>query len=1760
MIRPLDPRQARRKARLPDHARLELQPLEDRCLLANASGVVAGLAFIDHNGNGSYDAQEVRLPGVNVTLSGRSNQGTPVLVTTGTDAGGAYRFLNVQPGVYSVSAAPVTGLTGQSVTFGSFAVGGGQTVQQHVRFRGIDPQFISMNMFLSSYPGHAFLSVPAGSGVAFASARANNAPFVKADADRNIAAGKNFPDQLIDLSTVFDDPDLATNADELLTYAVLSNSNGSLLTATIEGSNLRLAFAANATGNAVVGVRATDRFGASVSTTFTVTVTNGAPTAGVSLSPTAPGTNDTLTATVNAFDPNGDPVTLTYVWKVDGVVKKTTASTSARTDTFDLSQAGNGDRGQVITVEVTPSDGTLNGAVASASATVADSVPVIGSVTLTPTNPGTDDTVTATVGGVTDADGDPVTLTYVWKIDGGVVKTTAATASLTDTLDLGQAGNGNRGQVVSVEVTPSDGTLSGAAVTASTMVANAAPVAGTIADQTFSGPGLFALDVSGSFSDPDGDALTFSAALADGSPLPGWLQVSTAGLLAGNPSVRDEGTLMVRVTATDTFGLSASTTFQLLLSNTPVSLNDLPTASVSLNTASPSTNDALTATVTASDPDGDALTFTYVWKVNGTVVKTTAATASLSDTLDLGAAGNGDRGDLVTVEVTPFDGTASGAITTANATVANSAPTVSVALDSSAPLTNDTLTATATASDSDGDAVTLTYVWKVDGVVVKTTAATASLTDTLDLSIAGNGDRGQVVTVEVTPFDGTDSGSAATASATVASSAPVAGTIADQTFSGPGLFTLDITGSFSDPDGDALGFTAALADDSPLPAWLHLTAAGVLSGNPSVNDEGTLTIRVTATDPEALSASTAFQLTLSNTPDSLNDLPTANVSLNTGSPATNDTLTATVTASDADGDPLTFTYVWKVNGTVVQTTAGTAALTDTLDLSQAGNGDRGDLVIVEVTPFDGTANGAIATANATVANSAPTATVSLNTPAPLTNDTVTASVTAADADGDAVTLTYVWKVDGVVVQTTAATTSLTDTLDLSVAGNGDRGQVITVEVTPFDGTDGGTAASASATVASSAPVAGTIADQTFSGPGVFSLDVSGGFSDPDGDPLTFSATLGDGSPLPGWLHLSAAGLFSGNPSVNDAGTLTIRVTATDPFTLSAAATFQLTLSNTPDSLNDDPTASVSLDLSAPTTNDTLTATVTASDPDGDALTFTYVWKVNGAVVRTTAATTSLTDTLDLSQAGNGDRGDLVTVEVTPFDGTGFGAITIASATVANTAPTATVGLDSSAPLTDDTLTATATSSDADGDAVTFTYVWKVDGVVVKTTAGTTSLTDTLDLSVAGNGDRGQVITVEVTPSDGTDSGSAATASVTVASTAPVAGTIADQTFSGAGVFTLDVAGNFSDADDDPLTFSATLGDGSPLPGWLHLSAAGLFSGNPSVNDEGILVIRVTATDPDSLSAATTFQLTLSNTPDSLNDEPAVTVALDSLVPSTSDILTATVSGVTDADGDAVSFTYVWKVNGVMVRTTTGTTALTDTLDLSQAGNGDRGDLITVEVTPDDGTDNGATATASATVANSAPTATVVFDSTAPLTNDTLTATVTAGDADGDPVTFTYVWRVDGVIVRTTADTTSLTDALDLSAAGNGDRGQVVTVEVTPSDGTLGGVQATTNVTVANSAPLVGSVVFSPNNPDTDALLTATANGVSDADGDPVTLTYVWKVNGTVVLTTPATMSPTDVLDLALAGFGDTGDEIVVEVTPFDGALEGATASATTTVS
>lgn len=221
--------------------------------------------------------------------------------------------------------------------------------------------------------------------------------------------------------------------------------------------------------------------------------------------------------------------------------------------------------------------------------------------------------------------------------------------------------------------------------------------------------------------------------------------------------------------------------------------------SVSLDPASPATNDMLRATVAAHDAEGDPFTLTYQWTVNG--VTRTGETGPM---LDLSRAGNGDRSDLVciTVNLTGHIGSDSASRCVR---IADTAPAAAVALDATTPTTNATVRASVTATDADADTLAYTYTWTVNGVA-RRVVSSASTTDGFDLSTTDNGDRGDVVAVSVVASDGTLQSAPATASVTVANSAPTL-SVSLSDSSAEKHVLLVATSSAADADGDTLSLT-----------------------------------------------------------------------------------------------------------------------------------------------------------------------------------------------------------------------------------------------------------------------------------------------------------------------------------------------------------------------------------------------------------------------------------------------------------------------------------------------------------------------------------------------------------------------------------------------------------------------------------------------------------------------------------------------------------------------------------------------------------------------------------------------------------------------------------------------------------------------------------------------------------------------------------------------------------------------------------------
>ncbi|ACT11526.1 MULTISPECIES: putative Ig domain-containing protein [Pectobacterium] len=1074
----------------------------------------------------------------------------------------------------------------------------------------------------------------------------------------------------------------------------------------------------------------------------------------------------------------------------------------------------------------------------------------------------------------------------------------------------GTPGNADVG-ILSIKVTATDTTNASVSTTFSLTVTNVndAPIVATpIPAQSVAQDGSLSFTVpAGTFTDPDGDTLSLSATLANGSALPGWLTFnSVTGTFSGTPGNADVGTLSIKVIANDG-NASVSTTFSLTITN----VNDAPMVSATIPAQSVAQDGSLNFTVPAgtfTDPDGDTLTLSATL-ANGSTLPSWLTFNPATGTFS-GTPGNADVGTL-SIKVTAHDGSAS-VSTTFNLTITNvnDAPVVATPIPAQSVAQNGSLSFTVPAgtfTDPDvGDTLTLSATL-ADGSPLPGWITFNSATGTFS-GTPGNADVGSL-SIRVTATDGSNASVHTDFSLTITNvnDAPVVATPipAQSVAQGDSLNFTVPAGTFTDPDaGDTLTLSATLANGSPLPGWITFNSAtGTFSGTPGNADIGSLSIRVTATDGSNASVHTDFSLTITN----VNDAPVVATPIPAQSVAQDGSLNFTVPAgtfTDPDGDTLTLSATL-ANGSPLPGWLTFNPATGTFS-GTPGNADVGSLSI-RVTATDGS-NASVHTdfsLTVTNVNDAPVVATPIPAQSVVQDGSLNFTIPAGtftDPDGDTLTLSATLA-NGSPLPSWITFNPATGTFS-GTPGNGDIGN-LSIKVTANDGDASiSTTFSLTVTPSNQAPVVSTpIPPQSVAQDGGFNFTVPAGtFSDPDGDTLTLSATLTDGSPLPSWLHFDPTiGTFSGTPGNGDVGTLVIRVTATDGSNTSISTSFGLTVTN----VNDAPVVATPIPPQSVAQDGGFNFTVPAgtfSDPDGDALTLSATladgsplpsWLHFDPTIGTFSGT-----------PGNGDVGTVV-IRVTATDGSNTSVSTSFGLTVTNVndAPVVATPIPPQSVAQDGGFNFTVpagTFSDPDGDTLTLSATlsdgsplpgWLRFDPAIGTFSGT-----------PGNGDVGTVV-IRVTATDGSNTSISTSFGLTVTNVndAPVVATpIPPQTVAQDGGFNFTVpAGTFSDPDGDTLTLSATLADGSPLPGWLRFDPAiGTFSGTPGNGDVGTVVIRVTATDGSNTSVSTSFGLTVTN----VNDAPVVATPIpaQSVAQDGSFNFTVPAGTFVDPDGDTLT--------------------------------------------------------------------------------------------------------------------------------------------------------------------------------------------------------------------------------------------------------------------
>ncbi|MDB5875477.1 MAG: tandem-95 repeat protein [Ramlibacter sp.] len=379
---------------------------------------------------------------------------------------------------------------------------------------------------------------------------------------------------------------------------------------------------------------------------------------------------------------------------------------------------------------------------------------------------------------------------------------------------------------------------------------------------------------AGTFTDADAaDTLTYSATLANGNALPAWLGFNAATrTFTGTPQNGDVGGLSLKVTATDSAGAAASSTFALTIAN----VNDAPTVAQTIVNQAATEEQPWSYAVSAdtfTDMDaGDTLSYTAML-ADGTALPPWLSFSAATGTFN-GTPRNGDVGTL-SLKVRAVDLAGATASTGFDLTVANvnDAPTVSQSIANQSINEDQSFSFTvpaATFADVDaGD--TLTYSASLAGGAALPSwlafdASTLSFGGTPAAADLGN------LNLELTATD--SAGATANTSfglnvAHVNHAPVVAQVLSGQEAVATQAWTYTVpAGAFTDPDtGDTLTYGATLTNGNALPAWLAFSAATrTFSGTPGSTDAGLVALQVVATDAAGATASQSFNLGVSSIP------------------------------------------------------------------------------------------------------------------------------------------------------------------------------------------------------------------------------------------------------------------------------------------------------------------------------------------------------------------------------------------------------------------------------------------------------------------------------------------------------------------------------------------------------------------------------------------------------------------------------------------------------------------------------------------------------------------------------------------------------------------------------------------------------------------------------------------------------------------------------------------------------------------------------
>ena len=1245
-----------------------------------------------------------------------------------------------------------------------------------------------------------------------------------------------------------------------------------------------------------------------------------------------------------------------------------------------------------------------------------------------------------------DADGDallysqtsnPTSGSVVLSNDGSFVYTPNANFNGTDTFNY--------------EVTDADGATSTATVTIVVDAENDAPVVDVaIPDQTDTDGDVINLDVSGNISDADGDSLTFTA-----TGLPLGLSIDAAGNITGtlDTSASQGSPYTVTVMAEDGNGGIVLESFMWNVNNpAPISLDDGFTTNE---------DTAVNDSVAGNDSDADD-TFSFnqlTDPTNGSVVFGSDGSFTYTPNADFSGT------DTFDYEIVDADGASSVSTVTITISSVNDAPVVDSNIDDQTNLDSDTVSVDVSShfSDIEGDTLTFTANGLPPGLMID--SVTGEITGTLDADASQPG----TYSVSVIANDGNGGSVTETFVWTVTNPVPVAlddnfATDEDVSFSG------SVTGNDSDADADTLVYNQTSDPANGTVVWSN---DGTFVYTPNSDFAGTDTFTYELVDSDGAVSQAVVTIVVAE----INDAPVVDTALPDRSNFDSDNVSIDISSnfSDIDGDILTYSVTGLPTGLAIDSATG--LITGTIDSSASQNGPY----TVSVTVDDG--NGGTVTESFTwsVANPAPNA---VNDAVTTTEDTaVSGDASTNDSDPDSDTVVYnqltnptngslVWNNDGTFTYTPNTNFTGIDSFNYETVDADGASSVATVTISVGNVNDPPT-------------IDSPIADQTNLDSDAINLDVSGNFSDLEGDSLSFTATG-----LPPGLVIDSAGNITGtlDSSASQGGPYVVVVTADDGNGGTVTDSFNWTVNN-PGPVASDNANSVTEDSQLVASGDVLTDD---DDPDSDVLNVT---QVNGQAAGTIVngvygslqvnADGTYTYTLDnthpdvqaldigesLSEAftydiSDGEGGTASAMLNITIDGTN-------DAPIPSNIPNQT-NLDTDSP----TLDLSNFFDDVDDTSLTYSVTGLPTGLSIDTATGIVS--GTLDGSASQGGPATDgVYTVFVTAQD--DNGEFVVSSFewTVDNPGPVANddqftTNEDTAVSGS------VTGNDNDPDGDSVTYAQT---STPTSGSVVFNNDGTFTYTPNANFHGSDSFDYELVDADGATSTATVTIDIA----SINDAPTVNSLADQTDVDSDNISINVGNSFSDLEGDTLTFTATGLPLGLSIDPGTG--VISGTLESSASQNGP----YTIVVTADDG--NGGTVSDSFdwNISNPAPDA--VDDNFTTDEDTPVSGTVASNDSDpdGDALTFSVANQpTNGNVVLQPNGSFTYTPDPGYNGPDSFD------YQTVDADGATSTATAFINIDAVNDVPVVDTPIADQTNLDSETVSVDVGSGFSDPDGDALT--------------------------------------------------------------